>query len=176
MLCSSVQPLTAQHTHNRARPPECRSHRQWSYSDCFPYIFKTWFKVVTVPGTTSRPCWFATARVQARDPSSTRQEQTVGAPVASIPRRVLDEHHLPSSLPVSIYKYNRVLAADAPWCLVFNNVESHEAVIQHRPTGGNGKTLVTSRNSISVAEGDAIACRSGKSKVQAPPKSGISAR
>jgi len=114
---------------------------------------------------TSRPCWFATAWVQVRDPSSTRQEQTVGAPVASIPRRVLDEHHLPSSLPVSIYKYNRVLAADAaPWCLVFDNVESHGAVIQHRPTGGNGKTLVTSRNSISVAEADAIACRSGKKK------------
>ncbi|KAK0642962.1 P-loop containing nucleoside triphosphate hydrolase protein [Cercophora newfieldiana] len=45
---------------------------------------------------------------------------------------------------------------DAPWLLVFDNVESHETVIQNWPTVGQGKILVTCR-SIPVAEADIVA-------------------
>ncbi|KAK5654766.1 hypothetical protein OQA88_6802 [Cercophora sp. LCS_1] len=45
---------------------------------------------------------------------------------------------------------------DAPWLLVFDNVETHEAAIQNWPTVGHGKILVTCR-SMFVAEADTIA-------------------
>ncbi|KAK1755394.1 P-loop containing nucleoside triphosphate hydrolase protein, partial [Echria macrotheca] len=58
----------------------------------------------------------------------------------------------------SLFRYtsNQRAHLDAPWLLVFDNVESREAAIQNWPTVGHGKILVTCR-SMFVAEADSIA-------------------
>ncbi|KAK3295120.1 P-loop containing nucleoside triphosphate hydrolase protein [Chaetomium fimeti] len=54
------------------------------------------------------------------------------------------------------YKSNWLGCIDVPWLLVLDNVGSYEAVIQNWPTVGNGKVLVTCRNTF-VAEANTIA-------------------
>jgi len=59
-------------------------------------------------------------------------------------------------LPLLGCRPNQPVHLDAPWLLVFDNVETHEAAIQNWPTVGHGKILVTC-SSMFVAEADTIA-------------------
>lgn len=52
---------------------------------------------------------------------------------------------------------------DTPWLMVFDNVETHESLIQNWPRFGNGKILVTCRSDI-LADSDTIA-----RSVEVPP-------